>query len=155
VLILAAAILSMSCAIVSPTAPDPPDGLSPDFERDVITLVNQHRTNGASCGQAVNVGGADRNAGRAARDHSLDMAANHYLSHTGLDGRNFVQRMLDASYTGRPLGEAIALGQSSPAAVVAAWMTSPHHCTIIMLPDARDIGVGYASGYWTLDLGAE
>jgi len=81
------------------------------------------------------------------------MATNNYFSHTSLDGRTFGQRMPDAGYTGQPLAENIAVGQSSPEAVMATWMASPDHCSNIMHAAGRDIGVGYANGYWTLKVG--
>ncbi len=96
---------------------------------------------------------SEPNVGRAARDHSVDMATNNYFSHTSLDGRTFGQRMRDAGYTGQPLAENIAVGQSSPEAVMSSWMSSPDHCSNIMHAAGRDIGVGYANGYWTLKVG--
>jgi len=127
--------------------------LSPSFEQRVITLVNQQRAVGPTCGQAVGPLASDPNLGRAARDHSLDMATNHYFSHTSLDGRTFGQQMRDAGYTGQPLAENIAMGRSSPEAVMSAWMSSPSHCSNIMHAAGWDIGVGYANGYWTLKVG--
>jgi len=81
------------------------------------------------------------------------MATNHYFSHTSLDGRTFGQQMRDAGYTGQPLAENIAMGRSSPEAVMSAWMSSPSHCSNIMHAAGWDIGVGYANGYWTLKVG--
>jgi len=81
------------------------------------------------------------------------MATNNYFSHTSLDGRTFSQRMRDAGYTGQPMAENIAVGQSSPTSVVSTWMSNPDHCRNIMIGAGRDIGVGYANGYWTLNVG--
>jgi uncharacterized protein YkwD len=97
----------------------------------------------------------------AAQGHSQDMATNNYFSHTSLDGRTFADRIRGAGYTGSgPLGENIAAGQGSPAAVVNGWMGSTGHCQNIMSGSYRSIGVGYAfragsayGAYWTQTFG--
>lgn len=154
----------------SPPPPPPPDpgpsvGTSPAFEQQVLTLVNNHRASGATCGgtayPAVSPLSMDSNLRTAARDHSADMAANDYFSHTSLDGRTFSDRIFDAGYTGgSPLGENIAAGQSSPQSVVSSWMGSTGHCQNIMRAGFEDIGVGYAfvggstyGHYWTQSFG--
>jgi uncharacterized protein YkwD len=143
----------------------PVDPSAGTFEDQVLTLVNQRRGVGASCGgtpyPAVPALSMNGNLRDAARAHSQDMASQNYFSHTSLDGRTFDQRIHNAGYSGAfPLGENIAAGQSTPAAVVDAWMASPGHCTNIMSNGFRSIGVGYAfsSGstyrsYWTQDFG--
>ena len=133
------------------------------FEDQVLVLVNQRRTAGATCGGApyapvapLTMNGTLRTA---ARLHSQDMAAQNYFSHTSLDGRTFSQRMTNAGYAGAfPWGENIASGQPTPQAVVDAWMSSPGHCTNIMNGSYRSIGVGYGfragstyGHYWTQD----
>ena len=147
--------------------PPPPssDGDNPAWETDVLTLVNQRRAAGATCGgttyapaPALVTNAALR---AAARGHSEDMAAHNYFSHTSYDGRTFSQRISTAGYAGSsPWGENIAAGQSSPAAVVNGWMSSEGHCANIMNPGYRAIGVGYAFNtasnyghYWTQDFG--
>ena len=145
-------------------APDPVD-TSSTFEQQVVTLVNQHRAAGATCGgswyPAIGPLSSDSSLRDAARAHSADMATNSYFSHTSLDGTSFDQRIWNAGYTGgSPLGENIAAGMSSPQSVVSAWMDSAGHCQNIMKAGFGDIGVGYAhlSGspyghYWTQDFG--
>jgi uncharacterized protein YkwD len=130
-----------------------------------LTLVNQRRATGATCGgtayPSVPALAMNANLRLAAQRHSLDMATNNYFSHTSLDGRSFVDRIRGAGYTGsNPLGENIAAGQSSPAAVVSGWMGSTGHCQNIMNGSYRSIGVGYAfragspyGHYWTQDFG--
>ncbi len=140
-------------------------GTSPAFEQQVLTLVNDHRASGATCGStaypAVPPLSMDANLRTAARDHSADMAANDYFSHASLDGRSFSDRISDAGYTGGfPLGENIAAGQSTPQAVVNAWMGSTEHCENIMKAGFADIGIGYGfvgsstyGHYWTQNFG--
>ena len=96
----------------------------------------------------------------AARAHSEDMATQNYFSHTSLDGRTHVQRVLNAGYSGPgPYGENIAAGYASAAATVNGWMASTTgHCQAIMNGTYRVIGVGYGYNatstyrhYWTLN----
>ena len=115
----------------------------------MLTLVNQQRTTGATCGGTpyprVAPLSPDPSLRVAAHDHSADMALDDYFSHAGSDGRSFSERIRDAGYTGNtPLGENIAAGQVSPQSVVDGWMASVGHCENIMNAGFRDLGVGYA-----------
>lgn len=134
------------------------------FESKVITLVNQKRAAGATCGgvakppvPALTMGSALR---CAARKHSKDMSTKNFVSHTGSNGSTASQRMISAGYLGTPWGENIAGGQTTPAAVVTSWMNSTGHCNGIMNGQNTRIGVGYSyragadyKHYWTLDFG--
>lgn len=149
----------------TPPPPPPPAETNPALEDQVLVLVNQHRAAGATCGGTpfgpVPALAMDPALRVAARGHSQDMAINDYFSHTSLDGRTFDQRIWNAGYTGSlPLGENIAAGQPTPAAVVAGWMSSAGHCANIMKPGFAEIGVGYAytatstyGHYWTQSFG--
>lgn len=142
-----------------------PDASGAGLEDQVLTLVNQRRAAGATCGGTPYppVGPLTMNASlrTAARGHSQDMAAQNYFSHTSLDGRTFDQRFRNAGYSGAfPWGENIAGGQSTPQSAVDGWMASPGHCTNIMNGSFRATGVGYAfragstySHYWTQTFG--
>jgi uncharacterized protein YkwD len=140
-----------------------PEGNSA-FETEVLSLVNSRRAAGAMCGSTSYGSTAalvmNSKLRTAARLHSQDMAANNYFSHTSLDGRTFDERISDAGYSGSPLGENIAAGQSTPSSVLNSWMSSPGHCANIMNPAYRSIGVGYAYDgsasyrhYWTMTFG--
>jgi len=91
----------------------------------------------------------------AAQQHSDDMSAHDYFSHTSLDGRTFDRRVADAGYRGPDLGENIASGFPSADAVEAAWMNSSGHRGNILDCLFTDVGIGYteAGGYWTVDFG--
>ena len=148
-----------------PPVPPPPDPSATVFENEVLALVNQRRAAGATCGGTAHPPvvalAMNANLRLAAQGHSQDMATNNYFSHTSLDGRTFVDRIRGAGYTGSgPLGENIAAGQGSPAAVVNGWMGSTGHCQNIMNGSYRSIGVGYAfragsqfGSYWTQTFG--
>ena len=105
----------------------------------------------------------------AARGHSRDLADNEFFNHVGSDGPGFVERIQRAGYTSIcAAGENIAAGQTSPAAVVSAWMNSDGHRANILSNKFRDIGVGYVyeaddtypggyygyTHYWTQEFGA-
>lgn len=136
-----------------------------DFETQVLTLVNQKRAAGATCGGVYKPPVAaltlDSRLRCAARKHSKDMGANNFFSHTGSNGSTPFQRMTSAGYTYSYAGENIAAGYSTPSATVTGWMNSTGHCNNIMNGNYKHLGVGYyrsASGYghyWTQDFGAQ
>lgn len=139
----------------------PPSG--DPFEDQLLVLINQQRSVGASCGGTM-LGAApglalDASLQTAARMHSLDMSINHFFSHTSLDGRTFIQRIRTAGYNGSPLAENIGQEYATPQQVFDAWMASTEHCTNLMSGSYRNVGIGYAamsSGggpYWTADFG--
>jgi uncharacterized protein YkwD len=97
---------------------------------------------------------------QAASGHSSDMAQNNYFSHTSLDGRTMVQRVVATGYTYSALGENIAAGQSTVESVITGWTNSPGHCQNLMNPAFQDIGVACVRSdtasyryYWTMVLG--
>ncbi len=137
---------------------------STDFENQVLTLVNQKRAAGATCGgvakPAVPALTLDTKLRCAARFHSKDMASKNFFSHTGSNGSTFSARIDNAGYLWSSAGENIAAGQTTPANVVAGWMTSTGHCNNIMNGNFKHLGVGYAYSstatykhYWTQDFG--
>jgi uncharacterized protein YkwD len=98
---------------------------------------------------------------KAAFDHSADMAAQNYFSHTSKDGRDFMARIRAAGFTGGSgWAENIAAGQTTPASVMTGWMNSAGHKANIMNCKFTLIGVGLAKGtqgykiYWTQDFAA-
>lgn len=96
----------------------------------------------------------------AADRHSGDMAANNFFDHVGSDGSTFDQRITQAGYRWTQLGENIAAGQTTVAAVVQSWLGSPGHCATIMSARYVDFGAScrYSATssyktYWTTDFG--
>ncbi|MFY0522238.1 CAP domain-containing protein [Archangium gephyra] len=137
-----------------------------DFENQVLTLVNQKRAAGATCGGVAKSPTTaltlDTRLRCAARKHSKDMAVNNFFSHTGSNGSTPWQRITSAGYTYRTAAENVAAGQSTPGAVVNGWMASTGHCNNIMNPALKHLGVGYYyqststyKHYWTQDFGAQ
>ncbi|MBN6054304.1 CAP domain-containing protein [Nonomuraea sp. RK-328] len=124
-------------------------------ENEVVRLTNAERAKGG-CQPLKH----DPQLRKAAFDHSADMAAQNYFSHTSKDGRTFMDRIRGAGFTGGTgWAENIAMGQPTPASVVQAWMNSSGHKANIMNCKYTLIGVGAAKNskgqiYWTQDFAA-
>jgi len=138
-----------------------------NFQSELLALVNQHRTAGATCGDrgsfpAVGTLAWSDALTSASLMHSDDMVAANFFAHTGSDGRSAGQRITAAGYVWRTWGENIAAGQPTVARVMADWMKSPGHCANLMNANFRDIGVACVAGssgttyrtYWTQNFGA-
>ncbi len=134
------------------------------LEDQIVTIVNQRRSEGANCGgeQFGPTGPlAMEPALRcAARKHSKDMAENGYFDHTNLMGESPWDRIDMAGYTGFGSGENIAAGNGTAEATMQQWMDSPGHCSNIMNPNFNEIGVGYYPGgqwghMWTQTFGVK
>lgn len=116
------------------------------YESEVVSLVNAERAkNGLSPLTQ------DWELSRVARYKSQDMKDNSYFSHTSpIYGSPFdMIKSFGISY--RTAGENIAKGQSTPQAVVNAWMNSSGHRANILNRSYTKIGVGYVADgkYWT------
>lgn len=121
------------------------------FEEEVLRLTNEARAAGHNCDSEGNFGPADPLMMSpilrcSSRLHSMDMGDKGYFDHTAPDGRDPFDRMADAGYSGRAMGENIAKGQQTPAEVVQGWLDSDGHCANIMNPSFTEIGVGYWEG---------
>ena len=136
-----------------------PDGI----QAEVLQRINALRAAGAVCGTATYAPTTALSWNpkllQSAREHSADMAANNYFSHTGLDGRTPAQRAVAAGYSYSIIGENIAAGQTSVESVMAAWAGSESHCKNLMNPLFRDIAVACVRNdtstyrlYWTMEL---
>lgn len=126
-----------------------------DFENEVVTLTNQARATGATCGNESMppVGALDMVPELlcAARVHSQDMSQRGYFSHDTPEGVSPFERMSMAGYEFSTAGENIAAGYPTPQDVVQGWLDSPGHCTNIMNGAYTDIGVGFhgEGNLWT------
>src|SRR5436190_14240753 len=89
----------------------------------------------------------------AGQQMANDMVARHFFSHDPPGGPGPQARAAGSGYLSPngdwDIGEDLAWGQdtlTTPAAIVFAWMTSPHHRDNILNEDFRDIGIGLAVG---------
>ncbi len=96
----------------------------------------------------------------AAQQHTVDMALNAEIMHEGSDGSRPADRQRRYGYLGAYGGEAVAWGWESPVPVVEFWVNSPSHRTLILNPDADEIGVGHTADgtapniwYWAVEFG--
>jgi uncharacterized protein YkwD len=114
----------------------------------VLELVNAARVQPRRCGdrrmEAAPPLALSRELSEAAARHARDMAQQGALTHLGSDGSQPADRVSAAGYRWRSIGENIAAGQSSAAAVVTAWLESPGHCANIMGAQFAEMGVAFA-----------
>ncbi len=83
---------------------------------------------------------------RAAQNYAAVLAEYEWFDHTGPDGSTLATRARNAGYTGGWLGEILYMGPTSGSAaeVVAAWLDSPGHGSILLGQQFTEIGVGCA-----------
>jgi uncharacterized protein YkwD len=145
----------------SPT--DTPSGscaytLNSDYESQILSLINDVRAQ-----NGLNPLTLDSKLQAAALAHSLDMACNNYVNHTGSDGSTWYDRVKaqgfrnyhtarENIYVGNP-----AFGGDAQGAF-DWWMNSDIHRKTILLPNITVIGISYVftststyGGYYTAD----
>ncbi len=120
----------------------------PAFVTEVVNLTNVERVN-AGC-PAVTF---NEKLYNAAQGHSQNMALLDFFDHIGKDSSSPADRVAAAGYQASAVGENIAAGYSTPAAVVAGWMGSAGHRANILNCNWKEIGVGYY--YLQNDTGSE
>lgn len=126
---------------------------NPEYVTQLIGLINQAR---ADVGRAALTVSPILTA--AAQGHSLDMACNDFLEHSGSDGTWIGDRLIRAGYTSTYYLEVIAIGL--PGDAMNQWKTDPLHWDTIINSRVTEIGVGYVfvrtssyGGYWTVNMG--
>ena len=117
-----------------------------NYESEVVRLVNEIRVQ-----NGLNKLTHDWELSRVARYKSQDMKDNNYFSHTSPVYGTPFQMMKSFGISYKTAGENIAKGQSTPQAVVNAWMNSSGHRANILNSKYTKIGVGYVESgkYWT------
>lgn len=116
------------------------------YETEVIRLVNEIRAE-----NGLKALTADWELSRVARYKSQDMKDNNYFSHTSPVYGSPFDMIKNFGISYKSAGENIAKGQSTPQAVVNAWMNSSGHRANILNSSYTKIGVGYvkSGNYWT------
>jgi uncharacterized protein YkwD len=110
-----------------------------------LCLVNRERAERAESPVATNP-----RLEQAAQAHAEDMAFGDYLEHVGPRGDTPISRAQASGYiynsnVGFTVGENIGcatLWAATPRAIIAAWMASPAHRSVILNPEYRDTGIG-------------
>lgn len=141
--------------------PDPlidPSETDPDPAADPGAFLLDPQLSGATsaCLTAHNTIRTDHGRGALASQAALDSAAQFHADwlaendqggHSGANNSSPDQRMLAAGYPFGPggiMGENVAAGQGTIAAVMEGWMNSPAHRANILLAEYTQIGVGYS-----------
>jgi uncharacterized YkwD family protein/spore coat assembly protein SafA len=118
-------------------------------ENKVLELVNVQRSK-----VGLQPLKANWQVSRVARYKSQDMINKGYFSHTSPTYGSPFTMMESFGVKFSAAGENIAMGQTTPEAVMNGWMNSPGHRSNILNPTYTELGVGLAkdsSGrcYWT------
>ena len=117
-----------------------------EYEKEVVRLVNEIRVENGLNELTLNTEHSD-----IARLKSQDMKDKGYFSHTSPTYGSPFDMMKSFGVTYKSAGENIAMGYSTPEAVVDGWMNSKGHRENILNSSYKEIGVGYVSSgsYWT------
>ncbi|MHB0775614.1 CAP domain-containing protein [Halomonas sp. WWR20] len=131
-----------------------------EIQRTLLERINEARSRARQCGdetfEAVEPLTWNCKLEAAAEAHSSAMAEHDFFSHTGPDGEEVGERVNARGYDWTAVGENIAAGQASVAAVVDGWLASPGHCANIMNGKFTEMGAASVeqadskySPYWT------
>ena len=123
---------------------------TPPLAARALELVNEARARGTRCGvrpfgpaPPVTLSGA---LGGVASGHARDMAEHNYFEHQDLAGHSPADRVREAGYREKLVGENIAYGLDSVDEAVQGWLDSPDHCENIMDPRFAEMGIAFATG---------
>ena len=126
---------------------------NPEYVGLLIDMINKARADVGRAALTVNP-----ILTTAAQAHSLDMACNDFLEHSGSDGTWIGDRLVRAGYSSTYYLEVIAIGL--PGDAMNQWRTDPLHWDAIINSRVTEIGVGYVfvrtssyGGYWTVNMG--
>ncbi len=126
------------------------------YEGEVLSLINNVRAANGLPGLA-----AQGPLMAAALRHSIDMACNDFVDHTGTDGSTWYARIQAQGYAYSTAKENIYVGSpdfgGAPAGAFDWWMNSQIHRDNILSADISSIGVAYVyysgstyGGYYTV-----
>lgn len=118
------------------TTPDDNISQGRTYAEQVVDLVNKER---AKAG--LNKVTLNKKIESAALTRAYEIEKS--FSHTRPNGTSFSTVLREHNISYRGSGENIAWGQSSPEAVMNAWMNSSGHRANILNPNFREMGVGY------------
>jgi uncharacterized protein YkwD len=128
---------------------------NPEYVQTLIDLINKARDEVGRPALTLNADLAE-----AARRHSLDMACNNFMKHSGSDGSWTGDRVTDAGYTDPYYLEILAIGL--PQDAMNQWKIEKADWSAVLNSRVTDIGVGYVfskfsayGGYWTVVMGGE
>jgi uncharacterized protein YkwD len=124
-----------------------------EYVEQLVDLINQARSDVGRSTLTLN-----EQLTVAAQRHSLDMACNNFLEHSGSDGTWTGDRVREAGYNSTYYLEVLAIGL--PGDAMNQWKIDPISWDSVLNSRVIEIGVGYAfvrtssyGGYWTVVLG--
>jgi uncharacterized protein YkwD len=137
------------------------DGSVRDYSisRDILEHINEARAEGRMCGNQYYETAKpvvwNKKLAEVSLIHSLDMAENGFLSHTGSNGDELYERLLRVQYECIAYAENIGHGYKDFEEAVRSWLKRKRHCKNIMNPEFKEIGAAQAKSasyrtYWTL-----
>ena len=148
--------LVLACLLVAPTAAHGPPGLALTHEELALCQL----INGFRAQRGAPPVRASLTLTKAARWHSLDMAAHDRFSHVDSRGREFDERIRSFGYTGPTMGENLAAGAEDARTMFEVLKNSPEHRRNMLRTKLKVIGGGraYRAGttfewYWTTTFG--
>ena len=133
------------------------------ISKNILRNINEARAQGRICGnqyyEAAKPVAWNKKLSEASLQHSLDMAENGFLSHTGSNGDDLSERLLQVHYDWISCAENIGHGYRDSEEAVMSWLKSTMHCKNIMNPEFKEIGAACAKSenhrtYWTLIFGS-
>lgn len=116
------------------------------FEQQVVDLVNEIREE-----NGLDTLKSNWELARVARYKSQDMLDKGYFSHTSPTYGSPFTMIKNFGISYNSAGENIAMGYSTPQAVVDGWMNSSGHRANILNSSFKQMGIGYVKdgNYWT------
>ena len=129
----------------APTPTPTPTPLPNSFIEKLLILHNNHRK-----GMGIGLLTLNTKLTNAAQKHTDWMYKNNNLNHNE-NGKNQGQRITEEGYRWSTYGENIAFGYSTPEAVFSGWLKSAGHRRNIESAAYKDVGIGFAGKYWTVD----
>ena len=131
---------------------------NPDFNAQVFELINAARATNGLPTFTLN-----SQLSSAALVHSIDMACNSLLAHTGSDGSTPAMRVAASGYNASSIQEGIYAQPpqygGTPESAVNWWLNDAIHRAILLNTGLTEIGVSYVSvatsalgGYFTIDV---
>lgn len=128
-------------------------GDSAQIQFRMLDSVNSLR---AAAGQSPVALNAKLNA--AAATHSRDMSVQNRPWHFGSDASSPIDRVRRVGYEGNLVGETISETYETELETLAAWMDEPSTRTVILSPNARNMGFSWLQEdngkiWWTMVLG--
>ncbi len=119
------------------------DLLDSSYASEVLRLVNEYRAQYGLEALTLN-----NKLSEVAQAKAQDMKDNNYFSHNSPTYGTAFEMMKSFGISYSAAGENIAMGYSSPSAVVEGWMNSEGHRANILNGSFTQMGLGYAGNYW-------